>query len=93
MSRTPYQLERIREALNQKILRPCPVCGQESTRTIYDDYHMLSLSVSPTTTQLAQNVIPCVVVVCSNCGFVELHNVHVLGLAEVLGIPKPGEWM
>jgi hypothetical protein len=33
---------------------------------------------------------PCICVVCMNCGLTEFHNVHVLGLAEALGIPKAG---
>jgi hypothetical protein len=34
--------------------------------------------------------LPCIATVCMNCGFTEFYNVHVLGLAEVLGIPKAG---
>jgi hypothetical protein len=34
--------------------------------------------------------LPCICVVCMNCGFTEFYNVHVLGLAETLGLPKAG---
>ena len=29
-------------------------------------------------------------VICMNCGFTEFYNVHVLGVAEFLNVPKPG---
>src|SRR5216683_6648483 len=35
-------------------------------------------------------VLPCVVVVCLNCGNTDLYNVHVLGVAELLGVHPPG---
>jgi len=35
-------------------------------------------------------VLPCVVTVCQNCGFVEHYNIHVLGLAEALDMPPAG---
>jgi hypothetical protein len=33
---------------------------------------------------------PCVMTVCSNCGFTELYNIHVLALAQLLNVPAPG---
>jgi hypothetical protein len=35
--------------------------------------------------------IPCVCFVCRNCGDVGFFNVHVLGLADALGIPRAGK--
>lgn len=31
-------------------------------------------------------VLPCIVTVCKNCGLTQLHNVFMLGVAELLGI-------
>jgi len=39
----------------------------------------------------ARSVMPCVILSCSNCGLIQFHNVHKIGVAEVLGIPPPGE--
>jgi hypothetical protein len=33
---------------------------------------------------------PCVMTVCTNCGFTELYNIHVLALAQLLNVPAPG---
>jgi len=32
--------------------------------------------------------LPCIVLLCMNCGLTGLYNVHVLGVAEILGIPS-----
>ncbi len=37
-----------------------------------------------------QSSAPCVMTVCTNCGFTELYNIHVLALAELLNVPAPG---
>ena len=34
--------------------------------------------------------LPCILVTCMNCGFTEFYNVHVLGIAEGLGVPPGG---
>jgi predicted nucleic-acid-binding Zn-ribbon protein len=33
---------------------------------------------------------PCIAVLCTNCGYMEFYNVHVLGIAGALGVPNPG---
>jgi hypothetical protein len=33
---------------------------------------------------------PCIAVVCGNCGYTEFYNVHALGVASLLGVPNPG---
>src|ERR1039457_2555313 len=38
----------------------------------------------------APSALPCIAVICMNCGFTEFYNVHVLGVAAILGIPGPG---
>jgi hypothetical protein len=37
-----------------------------------------------------QFTVPCVLVVCMNCGHTEFYNAHVLGVAKALNIPDPG---
>src|SRR5579871_596830 len=39
------------------------------------------------------STMPCVVTVCTNCGFTEFYNVHVLGVASDLGVPPPGDFL
>ena len=34
--------------------------------------------------------VPCIITTCMNCGFTEFYNVHVLGIADALGIPPGG---
>jgi len=38
----------------------------------------------------APPAMPCVSVICTNCGFTEFYNIHILGVADALKIPKPG---
>ena len=47
-----------------------------------------SLTFTPPPKQ--EGTMPCVVVVCRNCGFTEFYNVHILGLGQSLGLPSPG---
>lgn len=92
MDRTPHQDQKIRDSLGPK-LRACPVCGLEGTWILYDKYHLLQLQSVPTTMVYPESVVPCVVIFCKNCGNVQMHSVHALGIAEVLGIPSPGKEM
>jgi hypothetical protein len=45
---------------------------------------------APTNIPAAPQSLPCISTICTNCGFTELYNVHVLGLAAALGVPPPG---
>ena len=36
------------------------------------------------------SALPCIAVVCTNCGHTEFYNVHALGVAQVLGIQALG---
>lgn len=87
---TEYQYGKVAEALGPK-LRACPVCGAEHSWLLLDGYHLLPIHSTPQTTVGADSVIPTVMVSCMNCGLIQTHNTHVLGVSEVLGIPKPGE--
>ena len=44
--------------------------------------HPGTVSMSPS--------LPCIVVICGNCGFTEFYNVHRLGVAAALNVPDPG---
>jgi hypothetical protein len=55
--------------------------GLETIGNIYQQSHQ------PLPPQLSA---PCVMTVCTNCGFTELYNIHVLALAELLNVPAPG---
>jgi hypothetical protein len=90
MPMTPYQLERAHEALSGKV-HACPSCRVPETFVVSDKFFMMGMHESPTTTTPASNVMPCLALICNNCGLIQIHNVHVLGLAEVMGIPNPGE--
>jgi hypothetical protein len=35
-------------------------------------------------------MLPCIVVICFNCGRTETYNAHILGLASDLNLPAPG---
>jgi len=58
---------------------------------LLDGFHLISVHSSPQTTLPPDSVIPTVMISCSNCGLVQYHNVHTLGVSEVLGIPAAGE--
>jgi hypothetical protein len=90
MSMTPYQLQRAYDALNGKV-HACPACNLPLTFIVSDKFFMMGIHDSPTTTTVPTRVMPCFILTCSNCGHIQLHNVHALGLAEVMGIPNPGE--
>ena len=90
MALTAYQIQKIYEALSSKV-KPCSSCGERESFVILNKVHLLELRDSPSSTEEAYSIVPCVVLTCSNCGHVQLHNVHRIGVAEVLGIPAPGE--
>jgi hypothetical protein len=85
---TPYQLEKVHAALADK-LKPCPGCGVPETLIVMDKYLLVPLHDTPSSTTAAASVMPCVVLCCSNCGQVQTHNIHKLGVADFLGIPDP----
>lgn len=87
---TEYQYGRVAETLGPK-LKACPACGEVGRWILLDGFLLVPVHSTPRTTVLADSVIPTVMVSCTNCGLIQPHNVHTLGLSEVLGIPKAGE--
>jgi len=104
MAFTSEQQQKITDKLGVKIAQPCPGCGQNMRRLI-PELVSLTTSPTPVQIPLnalywgrgkmppppfQPSFLPCIVVLCMNCGFTELYNVHILGVADVLGIPPPG---
>jgi len=86
---TPEQNKGILDALNQKVL-PCSACGQSKTwQLVHEGPVMVPLAnsaASPLTSLGTGPVLPCVAVICSNCGNTQFHHILKLGLGPLLGI-------
>ena len=99
------QMKVVTDILNAKITPACPGCGQENRRQVMPEVFVIpgrtpqpltaTPGLTPTpgtlTPVMATVIMPCVVTVCTNCGYVEFYNVHTLGLAGVLGVAAPGQ--
>jgi len=57
----------------------CPMCGNKEF-TIADGYTIQTLQDRIGTIQLGGPSIPCVTIICKNCGFVSQHAIGALGL-------------
>jgi len=106
MSFTKEQLEQVLRIFNSKITKPCPACGQAGKRRLVKDLFLLQsfqwpvAVVPPIPNYIPPNqigsqapgtfILPCIITTCGNCGYTELYNIHILGLAEILGVPPPG---
>jgi len=81
-------MKQVTEVLNSRTKGACAVCGS-------DDLLVLNqLSVLPVYDSFedpgqAGGSLPSLISVCRGCGNTQLFNIHVLGLAELLGIPPP----
>jgi hypothetical protein len=58
--------------------------------TIHTGARTTTITMPPPGTVSMSPSLPCVVVICGNCGFTEFYNVHRLGVAAALGVPEPG---
>ena len=101
---TLEQQQKIVQALSGK-LRACPACGKVRTwQLITDGVVNMPVGSVPytnpyTPVQTYPNAyaqmfsqprsIPCIVLVCTNCGNLQFHHVLTLGLGPVLGITGP----
>jgi hypothetical protein len=83
------QFTKIIAALNEKANRPCEACGVNNW-SVLSDYSIFPLMSDPRV-QSTDRFLPCVVVVCMNCGRTQFFNVHILGLGSELGFPEAGE--
>jgi len=82
---TEDQRRRITEALKARtVATACPVCLQHSPRTLVDGFVFLSLTpVSGQIPIAGAASLPCVALVCQNCGNTDLLNALVLGLSDL----------
>jgi len=84
---TVEQQQKIVEALNAKNINPCPSCGKEKTWSVGPALVLFVLQPNPSqgVTMTGQSL-PCIPLICSNCGNTMFHNAVTLGLGEVLGL-------
>src|ERR1700735_3371807 len=91
---TAEQQRQIIEALNRKI-RGCSACGLNSTWRLVTE-GIINMPVSPPLPFQAfpptyygtfpSQGLPCVGLICTNCGHFQFHSVIQLGLGHVLGV-------
>lgn len=87
MPLTPQQQSQIITAFNQRIggyTRPCAVCGA-TQYTLADGFLWFQLKSSLPALQLGGPGIPCVAIVCNNCGNTLFLNLITLGLQHLAG--------
>src|SRR5947209_5225208 len=83
---TTEQQQKIKQVLAEKIKRPCPACGEDKF-SLGTDFINLLLQGSPSQgLVLGGPPYLRVAVMCSICGHTQLHNVIILGLADLLGV-------
>lgn len=82
--------ERMREAMPNLALFPVFTVPGPSTLAGLAAYQGIGGSPTFTPPPKQEGTMPCVVVVCRNCGFTEFYNIHILGLSLILGIPAAG---
>ncbi len=90
---TADQQQKIAEALNAKNINPCPSCGKEKTWSVGPALVLLVLQPNPPLgVSITGQSLPCIPLICTNCGNTMLHNAMTLGLGEVLGLrPTPAK--
>jgi predicted nucleic-acid-binding Zn-ribbon protein len=94
MALTQDQLNAIQAKLAEKGVSSCPSCRRTSTWSIVPDLATVRLQPPESIADfmVGGQVLPCVVIVCHNCGNTELHNVFALGLSDILDVkPKMAE--
>jgi len=96
MAFTPAQERLIIGAFSTKAHQAkCPGCGQESF-TLGQGIVYLQLGPTVQETSIPFQMrfdgpsLPCVPIICATCGYTQLYNVFVLGIAEALGLRRPG---
>lgn len=96
---TPDQQKKIIEVLNQKIT-VCPACRRLKTYQLVTDGIIYMPVAQPATYQIPYVTpqyqvqgrgLPCIALICQNCGNLQFHSVIQLGLGEILGtvVPSP----
>jgi hypothetical protein len=91
MAFSDEQLKSIREVLAAKGIVVCPACHRTPNWNVVADAVPLSVQPPDTigTLRAGGPILPSIAIVCANCGNTQLHNILVLGLADVLGLKKP----
>ena len=95
---TDEQLKAVAAALEEKAKDICPICAS-TQMSVIPGIAMIPVygpvgpagEPRPFIFPSPEVVLPNIAVLCVNCGFTELFNVHVLGVAEILNLPKGGE--
>jgi hypothetical protein len=96
---TPDQQQKIIEALSGK-LRPCSSCGKMRSYQLFTE-GMVYMPVTPplgysgsfgrlnygsSLPMYQGRGLPCIAIICQNCGHLQFHSVIQLGLGAVLGV-------
>ena len=101
MAFTEAQRNKILEALRQSQQRVrergggapagCPWCGNRNFNLNPTGIVYLVLQENPGTIPLSGPSMPCIVILCDNCGHTQLINTLVLGLSDSLGLEPAAE--
>jgi hypothetical protein len=82
------ELDRIIKVLEEKgALKACPRCGKDDF-TLVDAFSRQHLQDSLKGHVIGGPTIPCVVVICQNCGFISYHALGYLGLLSDMNTLK-----
>jgi predicted RNA-binding Zn-ribbon protein involved in translation (DUF1610 family) len=87
---TEEQSKAVITALESKAKDVCPICGQNQMSVVHG-IAMIPVFGPPFLFLKPDILLPSIAIVCINCGFTGLYNIHALGVAEILGFPKGGE--
>lgn len=89
MGFTPAQVQRIEGAIRQKMpggLFMCTMCHSNKL-TLANGYALISLQPNLSQYALDAPGMPCIALVCTNCGYTHLFNVFALRLADLGPVP------
>lgn len=90
MGMSKEQLGSVIEVLDKKANRPCEACGVNAW-TVLSQFSSFPVYDAPGIQPNTGSFLPCIIVICSNCGRTQFFNVHVLGVAKLLGFgPSEG---
>jgi hypothetical protein len=84
------QMRALWAVVGEKLKGICPVCSSVDLR-LQDQMVLFPLQSSAVLGAATEGTLPCVIVVCRNCGATYFFNVHALGIAGLVGVPPPGE--
>lgn len=88
MNLTPEQQQRILAVFQRRTRIPeagaCPLCRHKAW-TVADGIINLNIGATSSDPLFPVAVVPCVALVCGNCGHTELLNLFTLGLEDIAG--------